>query len=100
MIQRMILAAATALLLPACAPPPASAPGSPEAPSSGAPYALVSPQEARARLQQEPLLVVDVRSRARYDESHIEGAVSSPLVELETGHALLPKDRFILLYCT
>lgn len=58
-------------------------------------------QDVKARLAQgAQVTVVDVRAREAFEREHIEGAVSLPWGELEKGHAMLPKDRFILLYCT
>lgn len=75
---------------------PAAAPTSPryEAPR-------VTPQEAKARMDAgEEIVLVDVRGASYYAAGHIEGAVSAPWATLSEGHAQLPKDKPLLLYCT
>jgi hypothetical protein len=46
--------------------------------------------------------IVDVRSPASYEAGHIEGAINIPLGEFETNMANidLPKDEWIITYCT
>lgn len=43
--------------------------------------------------------VLDVRSRADYEEGHIPGAMSIPYDELLTRLSTLPRDRTIVTYC-
>jgi rhodanese-related sulfurtransferase len=45
------------------------------------------------------VVIVDVRSKASYDKSHLIGAISIPLEEIEKRHKELPKDKEIILYC-
>lgn len=45
-------------------------------------------------------VIVDVRDKPFFDQSHIRGALSLPLSELPERYAELPKDKAILLYCT
>ena len=47
-------------------------------------------------------IILDVRSAAAYEAGHIEGAVNIPLGEIETNAANLdlPKDQWIITYCT
>jgi hypothetical protein len=48
----------------------------------------------------EEVIVVDTRLRASYDESHIVGAISLPLLEVDDRYKELPKNAKIVLYCT
>lgn len=58
-------------------------------------------QEVKARLDAGATAVIlDVRAKEAFAREHIEGALSMPWGEIEKGHTQLPKDRFILLYCT
>jgi 3-mercaptopyruvate sulfurtransferase SseA len=47
-------------------------------------------------------IIVDVRGQAAYDASHIPGARNIPLGEFETNieNIDLPKDAWIITYCT
>lgn len=61
----------------------------------------ITPDEAKARRAKgEDMLLVDVRPLESYKLEHIAGAISSPWRDLPEGHALLPKERLLLLYCT
>ena len=48
-----------------------------------------------------PYVLVDVRTKAEYDEGHIEGALMLPLDQLETlaESQLKDKDATLLIYC-
>lgn len=67
------------------------------------PYApeLVTPEAVQARVARgEAVLLADVRKPASYRAEHIDGAVSFPAARLAEGRVALPKDRWIVLYCT
>ena len=53
-------------------------------------------------LQSGAAVIVDVRSKEAYDLSHIAGAISIPLAQIETNPTglNLPKDQWIITYCT
>jgi len=59
-------------------------------------------EEALAALQSGAAVIVDVRSTQAYDVSHIAGALSIPLAEIETNvnGLSLEKDQWIITYCT
>lgn len=57
-------------------------------------------KELRAHQAKADTLIVDVRPPESYAREHIEGAINIPWAKLAQGHAQLPKDRFIALYCT
>jgi hypothetical protein len=50
---------------------------------------------------EEPVLLVDVRSRKDFEQRHAEGAVSLPLRELSARAVEeLPQDVLLVTYCT
>lgn len=57
---------------------------------------------ALTALQSGAAVLVDVRSKQAYDASHIAGAVSIPLAEIEKNPTglNLAKDQWIITYCT
>jgi len=59
----------------------------------------ITPEELRARLASEDVVLVDVRPTEEYAAGHIEGAVSIPIDELDERLKELPKDREIVAYC-
>ncbi len=62
----------------------------------------VSVEDAAAAVQSGEAIVVDVRSAQAYQQSHIPGAVSLPLFDIEQnpGGVNLEKDKWIITYCT
>lgn len=62
----------------------------------------VSLEETLAAIQSGKAVVVDVRSAEAYAASHIAGAISIPLSEIETNPTglELDKDQWIITYCT
>ncbi len=60
----------------------------------------ITKEELKEKLENKAdVIVVDVRSKASYDKSHIIGAISIPLGDIEKRHEELPKDKEIILYC-
>ena len=62
----------------------------------------VSVEEAKAALDSGVAIIVDVRSPAAFETSHVAGAINIPLGEIERNPAGLdlPKDEWIITYCT
>jgi hypothetical protein len=60
----------------------------------------ISVEQAQKQLARREILMVDVRSKASYDQLHIEGAVSMPEGEILDRLDELDSDRDIVLYCT
>jgi hypothetical protein len=60
----------------------------------------VPPEDAKAAQDSGSAVIVDVRSKASYDASHIPGALSIPLGELETRLNELDPKAWIITYCT
>ena len=71
-------------------------------PRSEAEVPRVTIEEAKAALESGTAIVVDVRSPGAYETSHIKGAMSVPLGEIERNLAelTLEKDQWIITYCT
>lgn len=70
-------------------------------PTGGA-WKTLTPEEAKARLDSgDALTLLDVRTEAEYEESHIPGAVCLPVESIGTQPpASLPDpDAEILVYC-
>jgi rhodanese-related sulfurtransferase len=59
----------------------------------------VTRQELTRRLQDDDLVVLDVRPAAEHAAGHLPGAVSIPVGELRRRLAELPGDREIVAYC-
>lgn len=55
--------------------------------------------ELQVRLQEDAVLVLDVRTAQEYQAGHIAGALSLPLEDLESQLAELPKTTEIVAYC-
>lgn len=82
----------------------ASAPASSAAASAAAKaeYRTLTPEEAKARMDSgEPVIVLDVRTQAEFEEKHIEGALLVPneTIVSEPPAELPDKDAEILIYC-
>ena len=62
----------------------------------------VSVEEAKTALDSAAAVIVDVRSANAYAASHIPGAISVQLGEIETNPSglNLDKDQWIITYCT
>lgn len=101
-------AAPTATAVPTAAPttpPAASATPVPTRgkaiPTSVEQVPRISPQDLRPMLNAGAnVIVLDARSREAYDHSHIPGARSMPVDEVETLYRQLPQGAKIVTYCT
>lgn len=60
---------------------------------------VINNEELEAKLENEDVVVLDVREPAEYAFSRIPGAKSIPLGELEDRHSELNKDDNILVVC-
>ena len=98
-----LIMAFLALTIAAC-----SSAGSTDAPSqegiprTEAEVPRVSLEETLAAIESGVAVIVDVRSAEAYAASHIPGAISIPLPEIETNPTglNLEKDQWIITYCT
>ena len=69
---------------------------------NGGAWKTLTPEEAKARLDSgDALTLLDVRTEAEYEESHVPGAVCLPVESIGTQPpASLPdRDAEILVYC-
>lgn len=57
----------------------------------------ISPQEAKRHLEAGALLVCAYDSQAKFQQNHLEGAIS--LDEFRTREESAPRDREIIFYC-
>ena len=48
----------------------------------------------------QDFFIIDARNAAQYDKEHIPGAVNIEWRQVLARRSELPKDRFILIYCT
>ena len=99
---KIVYALLALLLLAACQSanaPQASDPASVPATAEDVPRMRVV--ELKALLDAgEEVIVADARSATSYEENHIAGAISLPLLEVDERYKELPKDAKIVLYCT
>ncbi|MCA1632959.1 MAG: rhodanese-like domain-containing protein [Acidobacteria bacterium] len=84
-------AANTATAGAAATPHPTSTPGDS--------VRRISVTDTQQALEKGTAIVVDVRPKAQYDQSHIKGSVSFPRDELTKRLSELPKDKLLIFYC-
>jgi hypothetical protein len=60
----------------------------------------ISLSDAKAAFDSQNAIFLDVRDAGTYGSSHIKGAINIPLTEIEARASELPKDRWIITYCT
>jgi len=60
----------------------------------------VTPEEAIAAYNSGAAVFVDVRGTDQYSQSHIAGALSIPLTEIEARIGELDPNDWIITYCT
>lgn len=62
----------------------------------------VTAEEAKAALDSGAAIIVDVRDPAEYEKSHVAGAISIWLDDIEANPTGLDldKDQWIITYCT
>ena len=84
------------------------------APTTNAPQALsseigtpfpdvvrISLADAKQAYDAQSVLIVDVRNSGSYAAGHIPGAINVPLANIEANQLNdLPKDKWIVTYCT
>ena len=71
-------------------------------PQTEAAVPRVTVDEAKAAVDSGAAIIVDVRSQSAYDASHVAGSLFIPLGAFETDieNIDLPKDQWIITYCT
>ena len=112
----LIAILACAFVLPACSASPsqisstatpihalkASPVPSEDLPRTEADVPRISVEDAKAALDSGAAVVVDVRTSGTYETSHIKGAISVPLgdIERDLTSLTLDKEQWIITYCT
>src|SRR3954451_21787131 len=61
---------------------------------------LIDPHELAGRLENDELVVLDVRDDDEYEEAHIPGSLHLPYGELPDRQSELPRDRPIAAICS
>ena len=71
-------------------------------PQTEAEVPRVSIEEAKVAFDSGAAIIVDVRSPSDFEASHIAGAISVPLGQIERDLTSVPlnKDQWIITYCT
>src|SRR5699024_4454732 len=59
----------------------------------------ISLEELNQRMENGEIVLMDVRPKTEYESSHIPGAVSVPMDELDAHISSLPKNKEIVAYC-
>lgn len=113
--KRLLILFILCLVLFACSAPKAESPLAPtqaiepvftqppaKLPLTEAEVPRVSVEDAKAALESGEAIIVDVRSDAAYEASHVAGGINIQLGEFETNLAGidLAKDQWIITYCT
>lgn len=63
-------------------------------------YKQITQEEAKKMMDEQEVIIVDVRTEAEYAQGHIEGAVLVPNESIaDTPPAELPMDATLLVYC-
>jgi len=99
---KIVSALLVLLLLVACQAADGSQAGSSAAaPATTEEVPRIQVKELKALLDAgEEVIIADARSLTSYEASHIAGAISMPLLEVDERYKELPKDAKIVLYCT
>jgi hypothetical protein len=97
MRSRIVYGLLALLLLAACS----SAAGAGREITSTDDVPRITPQEVVAQQEAgKQIVLADARSFESYQERHIAGAISVPVLEVEDRLDKLPKKAHIVLYCT
>ena len=65
-------------------------------------YQQISQEEAKQRMDEQDVIILDVREVDEYDSGHIPGALLLPLgtIDKDSAAAVIPeKDSVVLVYC-
>lgn len=104
MAKRLIIVfLATFISLVACAPGSSTTTPVTVTPAANTPYSgvpRIPVNDAQDHWESGNAFVVDVRSRAEYEQAHVPGAAHIPVAEIETRFNELPRDVEIITYCT
>lgn len=69
--------------------------------TENAEYKKITAEEAKAMIDSDDVIILDVRTQEEYDSGHIENAILLPVTEIadKSGDILTDKDAKILVYC-
>lgn len=61
----------------------------------------MSPEELQNLLEDgsQPVMVIDVRAKERFDQGHVPGALHIPVADIKANPPDLPKEHKIVTYC-
>lgn len=62
--------------------------------------ARMSVKETKEKMDKGQAVLIDVRTKESYDQSHAGGALSIPEEEIDARLGELPRDKLLVLYCT
>lgn len=64
-------------------------------------YKTISSEEAKEIIDNEEVIILDVRTQAEYESGHIENSILLPVTDISSkAEEMLPdKDAKILIYC-
>lgn len=63
-------------------------------------YVLVNFQTAKQMIENNEVILIDVRTKAEYDSMHIINSINIPIDSINSGNFNLPKDSKIMVYCS
>lgn len=63
-------------------------------------YKLVSYDQAREMIENNSIVLIDVRSKAEYDVIHVKNSINIPVNDLENEILLYDKLKDMMVYCT
>lgn len=61
-------------------------------------YNLKTSNDYKEIMQEKDYLIIDVRTKEEYSESHVKGAINIPYDEINKDSDI-PKDKTIFVYC-
>lgn len=59
----------------------------------------LGPMELKSMMEQENVVIIDVRDKDDYDNGHIPNAISIPRKDLDEKFEELSKDKIHIIYC-
>lgn len=92
------LAGCSPIVSTGATPARASTPFSGQESSDGAPR--IKPEDARALLEKDQAVLVDVRGEDSYKAGHVKGARNIPFSDIRVRAKELPQDKMIITYCS
>jgi rhodanese-related sulfurtransferase len=59
----------------------------------------LSPKAVQEKMESATICFVDVRSEDEFRSGHVPGAICLPLDKIESGQAIVPQDKLVVLSC-